>query len=515
MLSEERKMKTKIRRRRGKTPFQRRFFITTPWQSFIVFILSFSFIIISSEYYLVQSIISVASYRQPLSSSVLFGGVTSVHYSFDNSIIVVGTKKGRIYYHDNYEQSNNNDKIGNNNSMEKGNVFDDNKNNDDGTLLYEEIISSNYSTKYPIYSIAVSSPSPSSPSPSETPKPTEEDRLLFCGSGDRWISVWREKVGKSYDSNNGFEFVQKLGPHTGWVKDLVFDQHNRLLHSIGCNCIESWDCSAIDNNTAPMSSSIRHITKRSIENSPTLGTTLSSDLLCLCLVPTTVINDDEESSQLQLLVSGGVDGRIHLWFSDPTTTTTTTTISSNIADTHGRSSVNNNKNDHLMDEQKMVPIHTISAHEGRVNAILWSSAVNAIFTIGNDGVLCVFRVSSENGFQLQSKLKINKGTSVTAEVSPTTRLSTVSLTENINDIREQQGKCSLVLGSSNGDIYFVTAETTPDHGIVCQLLNDLCTTIDGNPMIYSIAYCEGDNTVAPSRLLIGHATGFTTLDCLE
>ncbi|MGK3747639.1 MAG: hypothetical protein ACI8RD_008135 [Bacillariaceae sp.] len=489
--------------------------ITTAWQLFVIFTLSFSFI--SSEYYFVKSIISpVASYRPPqhnhhqFSSSLLFGGVTSVHYSSGDSILVVGTKKGKIYnynynYNYNYEQSNNNDKIGNNNSVtKKEKIFDDNnKNNDDGILLYEEIISNNYSTKYPIYSIAVSSSSSS-----EIPS-IEEDRLLFCGSGDRWISVWRKKVvGNNGNNNGGFEFVQRLGPHTGWVKDLVFDKRNFLLHSIGCNCIESWDCSIIDNNnTAPTSSFIRHVTKRTITNSPTLGSTLSSDLLCLCLVPTSDITDDEESSsQLQLLVSGGVDGRIHLWFSDPTTTATTSS-SSNIADTHNRN--------YMMDEQKMVPVHTISAHEGRVNSIVWSSAVNAIFTIGNDGVLCIFRVSSENGFQLQSRLKINKGISVTKEVvTPTTRLTTVSLTTNRN-IQEQRKKCSLVLGSSNGDIYFVTAEITPGNGILCQLLDDLCTTIEGNPMIYSIAYCEGDNTTAPPRLLIGHATGFATLECLE
>jgi len=195
------------------------------------------------------------------------------------------------------------------------------------------------------------------------------------------------------------------------------------------------------------------------------------------------VDSNEELSRL--LVSGGVDGRIHLWISDPT-----------IKRTDG--SVN-------LDGR--MTLHTALAHDGRVNAIVYSSAVNAIFTIGNDGALCVFRVSSDNGFELILNLKI-KGDS---EETPT-RLTAASITREL----QEQRTCYLALGSSNGDLFFVTTETAPDGGIVC-LLKDDCVTVDGKSMIYSLA-CEEETdstTAVSSRLWVGHASGLVTLDGLE
>jgi hypothetical protein len=68
-----------------------------------------------------------------------------------------------------------------------------------------------YRSKFPVYSMAL-----------------DTDRAapkLFCGGGDRYVSVWKQGT-----------YEQRPGPHTGWVKDLQYDEANRLLYSIGCNC---------------------------------------------------------------------------------------------------------------------------------------------------------------------------------------------------------------------------------------------------------------------------------------
>jgi len=311
------------------------------------------------------------------------------------------------------------------------------KQRDENLDRWTEIESNQYKTKYPIYSMAVMSPKRATSSSSV------DAVFLFCGSGDRWISVW--KLGTA---NGNVEFVQKLGPHTGWVKDLVYDTKSLLLHSIGCNCIETWDCSS--------PSIITHTGKRVIENSPTMGTTLSSDLLCLCLLP---------SASPRLLVTGGVDGRIHLWVSDPS----------------------NGK----------LPLYTTLAHDGRVNALVYSSATKSLFTAGNDGSLCVFSASLEKGFELVSRLKLENDSN-----QETLRITVVSIT---NDA-EEQGTCSLALGSSTGELYFVTAQVNAEGGIDSCVQGE-SMTIAENSMVYSIA-CEK----ASSRLWIGHASGLATLD---
>jgi len=54
---------------------------------------------------------------------------------------------------------------------------------------WSELKSNEYKTKYPIYSIAVMSPKRIN-SPSLLSSPNDET-FVFCGSGDRWISVWK------------------------------------------------------------------------------------------------------------------------------------------------------------------------------------------------------------------------------------------------------------------------------------------------------------------------------------
>jgi len=74
---------------------------------------------------------------------------------------------------------------------------------------------------------------------------------VLSGSGDRYITIWEHD--KRKHPNNGvssWRTKAKLGPHTGWVKDLasslsnpdINDQDNdeNFIFSIGCNCIEVW-----------------------------------------------------------------------------------------------------------------------------------------------------------------------------------------------------------------------------------------------------------------------------------
>ncbi len=367
------------------------------------------------------------------------GGTTSLHWLSKNSSLLIGTKKGGIVYHSIDDSTNI--------------LAEKQPKSADGLGRWDEIESNEYKTKYPIYSMEAMLPNSVI-----DPSSYIDYVVLFCGSGDRWISVW--KLGKKNDVSD-FEFVQKLGPHTGWVKDLVYDDNNQILHSIGCNCIETWDCSSLVQTSDPV---ISHKRKRAIENSPTMGTTLSSDLLCLCLLPP---KGDES-----LLVTGGVDGRIHLWLSNPSAAT----------NFDGNS-----------------PLHTISAHEGRVNKIVYSSSTKTIFTVGNDGTLCAFRLS-EDGFKLVSRLQLGEESS-----EESLRITVVSIMDEF----EEEGACSLGLGCSNGKLYFVTANDIA-KGDNISLVADENIMIAENSMIYSIACEKGPNTA--SRLWIGHASGLAMVD---
>jgi WD40 repeat protein len=221
-----------------------------------------------------------------------------------------------------------------------------------------------YKSKFPVYSMVLDT--------------DEAAPKLFCGGGDRYISVWKQGT---YD--------QRLGPHTGWVKDLQYDEVNRLLYSIGCNCIETW---GYKNEL----SSLTHLSKRSIENSPDMGATLSSDLLCLSLLDN------------GYLAAGGVDGRLHLW---------------------------------LPGYKVKDPVCSIRVHDGRVNALLFAPKAQLLFSTGHDG--CLHTIRSTSGM-------LTLDTSLLIEGSP--RLTAAGI---INDENES---VHLALGSADGWVVFVKVE---------------------------------------------------------
>lgn len=196
--------------------------------------------------------------------------------------------------------------------------------NDDSILSIDELDSETGRIKipYPIHSMAC-----------------DGSKTLFCGGGDRYISVWEEHNDEAAFSK-GWKMIQRLGPHTGWVKAVVFDAETSNLFSIGCNCIETWKRSDGEG--------WKHLLKSSIASDPMLGSTLSSDLLCLC-----VLEGDG------MIASGGVDGRIHLW-----------------------------------DASKMgEPVFYQSAHDGRVNALAFDKLSNLLLSVGNDGYLRLWLIS--------------------------------------------------------------------------------------------------------------------------
>ena len=219
-----------------------------------------------------------------------------------------------------------------------------------------------YESKFPVYSMALDR--------NETlPK-------LFCGGGDRYISVWKQGT-----------YEQRLGPHTGWVKHLQYDEANRLLYSIGCNCIETWGYNG---------PALTHLSKRSIENSPDMGATLSSDLLCLSILDN------------GYLAAGGVDGRLHLW---------------------------------LPGYKVKDPVCSIRVHDGRVNALLFAPKAQLLFSTGHDG--CLHTIRPTSGMLILD-------TSLLIEGSP--RLTAAGIISDDNE------SVHLALGSADGSIAFVHVE---------------------------------------------------------
>ena len=103
-----------------------------------------------------------------------------------------------------------------------------------------------------------------------------------------------------------------------------------------------------------------------------------------------------------------------------------------------------------------MPLHTLLAHDGRVNAIVYSPATKIIYTAGNDGFLCAFRASLRDGLELVSKRNIQK--ELQGKLS---RITVVSI------LRECENVCHLALGSSEGQLCFVTTKINEESVDIC------------------------------------------------
>lgn len=269
---------------------------------------------------------------------------------------------------------------------------------------------------------------------------------LFCGGGDRYISIWQE-----HEQGKKWSCLQRLGPHTGWVKDVLFDHNTGTLHSIGCNCIESWK----RNDDLLWN----HAATRSIESSLEEGATLSSDLLCLCAT------DD-----IDCFFAGGVDGRIHAWSFDAT-----------VKD----------------------PLYSIRAHDGRINTMVYSSCAELFFSSGHDGSIQCRRAYDGNRLVRTPDAQITIK-NADGEPARATALCIVS---------EKDDHVQLVAGTANGELAYVEATVTNDRVLLSEMsAGELYHHFPDRPMINAICLLKSSKAIGDTwSLAVGHSLGLNLI----
>jgi len=196
----------------------------------------------------------------------------------------------------------------------------------------------NANSKLPVFSLAVE----------------RETANVFVGGGDRYISVWKQQQTKSSEVDAGWNQIQRLGQHTGWVKAIAACPSTTFccdggprLYSIGCNRVEVWERNIDEDGW-------RNLETVSIDSSPNNAVcTLSSDLLCLthCRCRLAV----KSSQSIDLLVAGGVDGRLHFFWN--------------------------------AENGRMKPARVVSAHAGRVNALHFDASSQFLFSVSHDAAI--------------------------------------------------------------------------------------------------------------------------------
>lgn len=241
---------------------------------------------------------------------------------------------------------------------------------DDDDIAIQDIIymEENHKTPYPIFSM-ISLPTTTAATANKGR--SNDGHVVLVGSGDRYITIWEQNNDAVAESS--WRIQEKLGPHTGWVKDLALSkskqegEKERFIFSIGCNCIEVWKTNMLDDDGGARR--YDHVHKLKIESSVDMGMTLSSDILCLAttsLFHNSIIVADQtkkkqqeelkQSNDTYWLFAGGVDGRIHRW-----------TI------------CNNSFRD--------AEVVYAPGHDGRVNALLLCHKLQVAVSIGSDGCI--------------------------------------------------------------------------------------------------------------------------------
>jgi WD40 repeat protein len=181
-----------------------------------------------------------------------------------------------------------------------------------------------------------------------------------------------------------------------------------------------------------------------------MGSTLSSDLLSLCLVAD------------QCLLSGGVDGRIHIWSLNPL---------------------------------DMEPLQSSRVHDGRVNAMVYASQMKVLFSVGHDGSIIASKLwKGHRGLETISKLLVGE---------PPVRLSTLCL------VNECKTDCRLVVGTTEGKVINIDVSLAHD-GI--NLVEESRLSIDGEPMVYCLGIvCSSKDASEQSTILVGQAYGLIAI----
>lgn len=318
---------------------------------------------------------------------------------------------------------------------------------------------------YPIFSLL------------NTPKSSNaKENDLLAGGGDRFITVW-ETINKpnisSVPSNKNTWTVKKqLGPHTGWVKDLasISSKTDIMIFSIGCNCIEVWK----------RNKDYEHVCKLQIESSVGMGSTLSSDLLCLA---TYIKDNDNDSSSYEYLFAGGVDGRLHRW---------------------------------ALDGSSFVNAGVASSHDGRVNDILVCDQLKVLISIGNDAYVNVRPITSnpfeewsvaslylDNSIISKSKNVVSSDNTLESSTSSIIKIISMSI------IKEDSSGAIVAIGTSCGKVMLVEIIRSADDKLNVSLLEDRIICIENDGAVHAL---DSFGTIDESngcKVIIGHSGGLS------
>jgi len=285
--------------------------------------------------------------------------------------------------------------------------------------------------------------------------------VLACGGVDRYIKLWSYTLPSKnlHDKDSQWSYLGSLGPHTGWVKDIVFDPSSKVMHSIGCNCIESWGLFDVkqdeDSNQAVK---FQHVTQRRISSCPinssknSSSSTLSSDLLCLCT--------HKGKKNNPYLYSGGVDGRIHVWSSQGSSAS---------------------------------PLQSVHAHSGRVNCIITSLKLRIMFSSGHDGVVQCRRLS-----ELDDSSQILP---LISEIDVGDRVLAMALVKD-----NTKENAEFVLGTASGKVIIIEAQILNEKSVQLKIKKDW---IIEQSVIHDIdVYCPGPDH-HKNYIAVGHSDGLT------
>lgn len=338
------------------------------------------------------------------------------------------------------------------------------------------------------------------------------DYELLAGGAVRYVTVLRRRGRKQHRDGRQLherEFwlmEEQLGPHTGWVKDMAMfkmqqtnDGNVVFIFSIGCNCIEVWSRNG---------GNYQHKHKLKIESSVQMGSTLSSDILCLATASISKLNNDDDDDDdnkidgsIYLLLAGGVDGRIHLW-------TMTTTKSETV---HGNTST-------IFD-----CVGSIPAHQGRVNSMAACPVMNVLISVGND--------SSIHCRQITSNLLLSSWETKILNLAVDHDGEIVAVEEDDNESSSRRGlkitslcivdetarQSTIAIGTSCGRLALFDIALT-DNDCIMTLLRETMklgveTGEDGKEDEVVIhALCAGKRYDDIQRILVGHARGLTSWD---
>ncbi|KAL7545197.1 hypothetical protein ACHAWF_008551 [Thalassiosira exigua] len=274
---------------------------------------------------------------------------------------------------------------------------------------------------------------------------------LLTGGGDRYVAAWRRKSSRE-DGEGGaivreqareWEEADRLGPHTGWVKDLAAwtrRDGTAVVFSIGCNRVEVWST----RGSAHVDTTYQHERTLMVESSVDMGSTLSSDLLCLATYIERRADGSTDDVVENCLLAGGVDGRVHRW--------------------------RGQDDDGTIDEAG-----TFRAHDGRVNALAACEETNVLFSAGNDGQICCWTMDGDPSGWTCTSLDLGPRHDMSKQVDGTHSTAKVM---SLCVVEDQSERALVAAGTSCGRIYLVDITKSEDGSPRLKVVG--CGSIDGS-----------------------------------